>query len=390
MLLRPLRKFIIRPATLSAISTCSDATTAAAPEVRPEGLQFTSLKPVETQPSISPRLARKEFLPGSTGQGFPHVLSPPVETFPHAVQVENPNGHSIVEHAVSCKRYLDENLANYGAVLLRNLPLKTAADFSSLCQGLGYKGMTYEGGAVEREELDRNSGTYTSSDEPAQAVIEPHNEMAYSPAYPAKLLFFCQQEPGEYCGGETPLVKSSEILSRLDPVIIQNFAKKKVRYVRYAPPRGPGAYLPWQDVFMTKDRKIVEHFLEHKGFSYKWERSGALLYWLVLPAFREHPDTGETVWFNQIQSHHASHLQDAPRFKGSDLPSHYYAYQTYYGDGSEIEPAVLQHIRTVTWSCAVGFRWRNGDVLVVDNLAAQHARMSFTGQRRILAILSRN
>jgi len=204
------------------------------------------------------------------------------------------------------------------------------------------------------------------------------------------LLFFCQQEPGEDCGGETPLVKSSDILSRLDSKVLQDFVKKKVRYVRYAPPRGPGAYLPWQDVFMTEHSKEAEHFLDQKGFSYKWEPSGALYYWQVLPAFQEHPKTGETVWFNQIQSHHASHLQEAPRFKGSDLPSHHYSYQTYYGDGSEIEPAVLQHIRAVTWSCAVGFRWQNGDVLVVDNLAAQHARMSFTGQRRILAVLSQN
>lgn len=78
------------------------------------------------------------------------------------------------------------------------------------------------------------------------------------------------------------------------------------------------------------------------------------------------------------------------RFKDSDLPNHHYSCQTYYGDGSEIEPAVLQHIRAVTWSCAVGFPWQNGDLLVVDNLAVQHARMSFTGPRRILAMLSEN
>ena len=72
----------------------------------------------------------------------------------------------------------------------------------------------------------------------------------------SQLLFFCQQEPGEDCGGETPLVKSTDILSRLDPKVVQNFANKKVRYVRYAPPRGPGAYLPWQDVFMTEDPKV--------------------------------------------------------------------------------------------------------------------------------------
>ena len=72
----------------------------------------------------------------------------------------------------------------------------------------------------------------------------------------SQLLFFCQQEPGKDCGGETPLVRSSDILSRLDPKIVQSFDKKGVRYVRYAPSRGPGAYLPWQDVFMTEDTKV--------------------------------------------------------------------------------------------------------------------------------------
>lgn len=150
--------------------------------------QLTTLKPEEIQPNTPSRLAGKEFLPGSTGDGFPEVLSPPTEAFPHAVRVDNPGLHSMDDCITSCRRYLQENLSHYGAVLLRNLPLKTAADFSSLTQGLGYKGMTYQGGAVEREELDSKSGTYTASDEPPQAVIEPHNEMAYSPVYPSKVI----------------------------------------------------------------------------------------------------------------------------------------------------------------------------------------------------------
>lgn len=150
--------------------------------------QLTTLKPEEIQPNTPSRLAGKEFLPGSTGDGFPEVLSLPTEAFPHAVRVDNPGLHSMDDCITSCRRYLQENLSHYGAVLLRNLPLKTAADFSSLTQGLGYKGMTYQGGAVEREELDSKSGTYTASDEPPQAVIEPHNEMAYSPVYPSKVI----------------------------------------------------------------------------------------------------------------------------------------------------------------------------------------------------------
>ena len=84
------------------------------------------------------------------------------------------------------------------------------------------------------------------------------------------------------------------------------------------------------------------------------------------------------------------HFPSIFRVKDSNLPFDKYPYQTNYDDGSEIEPVVLENIRAVTWSCAVGFRWRTGDVLVIDNLAVQHARMNFTGQRKILAVLSRN
>ena len=186
MLLRSIQRLKFQPSLLGTSPTCSLATKAK--ELNNVSLQLTTLKPAEIQPNTSPRLAGKEFLPGSTGDGFPEVLSPPTETFPHAVRVENPGEHSMDDCIICCRQYLRENLSHYAAVLLRNLPLKTAADFSRLTQGLGYKGMTYQGGAVEREELDSKSGTYTASDEPPQAVIEPHNEMAYSPVYPAKVI----------------------------------------------------------------------------------------------------------------------------------------------------------------------------------------------------------
>ena len=193
MLLRSLPTLKLRPSLLSTTATCSLATTAQ--ELDNTSTQFTTLTPAELQPNTPSRLAGKEFLPGSTGDGFPEALSPPSETFPHAVRVET---HSVDDCAVSCRRYLKDNLSYYGAVLLRNLPLKTAADFSSLSQKLGYKGMTYQGGAVQREELDKTSGTYTASDEPPQAVIEHHNEMAYSPVYPSKVI---KQKKGQGADG---------------------------------------------------------------------------------------------------------------------------------------------------------------------------------------------
>ena len=77
-------------------------------------------------------------------------------------------------------------------------------------------------------------------------------------------------------------------------------------------------------------------------------------------------------------------------FEGQQLPDHMYSFNTYYGDGSEIEPDVLQHIRVASWQSAVGFRWRNGDLLAIDNMTVQHGRISFTGPRKVLAFLTSN
>ena len=102
------------------------------------------------------------------------------------------------------------------------------------------------------------------------------------------------------------------------------------------------------------------------------------------PAFLSHPVTGEKIWFNQAIQHHCTYSKALPQFKGSDLPDEKYPCHTYYGDGSDIEPEVLQHVRAVSWSCAVGFRWKKGDLIALDNLNVQHGRMAFTGERKIL------
>lgn len=107
----------------------------------------------------------------------------------------------------------------------------------------------------------------------------------------------------------------------------------------------------------------------------------------VKPAFLRHPKTGEDIWFNQVTIHHHTYYDSLPMFKSIELPPHKYPCTVYYGDGGTIEPEVIQHLRAVSWSCAVGFRWRKGDLLVLDNLTVQHGRIGFTGKREILVHL---
>ena len=74
----------------------------------------------------------------------------------------------------------------------------------------------------------------------------------------------------------------------------------------------------------------------------------------------------------------------AAQRRREDLP-----YQTYYGDGSPIEAQTLATIRSAIDRETRRFDWRVGDVLILDNMLAQHGREPFRGPRRILTIMSR-
>ncbi|XP_078371369.1 dapdiamide synthesis protein DdaC-like [Oculina patagonica] len=211
------------------------------------------------------------------------------------------------------------------------------------------------------------------------------------PTLNKQIYFFCLKERADGCGGETVLVKNSELLSKLDPEIVRRFEEKQVRYARYVPDKSNDKYMNWQHVFETDDREVVEKRAKERGNNITWDPNGDLRLWQTRPAFIHHPKTGEKIWFNQATDHHGSlcRLYLEGRGGGStEIPDHKLPMHTYYGDGSDIEPAVLQHLLATTWECAVGFKWKKGDLLVLDNLAVQHGRLGFKGERKILVYMT--
>ena len=127
---------------------------------------------------------------------------------------------------------------------------------------------------------------------------------------------------------------------------------------------------------------------KEQGYNVRWDESGDLYVWQIRSPFLRHPVTKEKVWFNQVTIHNGSYYNSLKGFIGKEIPDDKFPNHTYYGDGSEIEPEVIQHIRATSWACAVGFRWKSGDLLVLDNLAVQHGRVGFTGDRKVLVYLT--
>jgi alpha-ketoglutarate-dependent taurine dioxygenase len=201
--------------------------------------------------------------------------------------------------------------------------------------------------------------------------------------WPMKIWFFCVQAAEQ--GGETPIVDIRRVYDLLDPKIRERFIRKKLIYARnYI----EGLDVSWQSFFRTTDRSVVEDYCRKVSMDFEWKNGSSLRTRQVCPAVVKHPKTGEMVFFNQLQLHHVSCLEPTVResllsvFREEDLPRN-----VYYSDGSRIEDSVVEEIREIYQKIAVNFRWREGDVLMLNNMLTAHGRNPYTGPRKIVVAM---
>ena len=103
--------------------------------------------------------------------------------------VKNRHKSSLKEITKICMKYIKENSADSPAILFRDLPAKTAEDFSIIAKATGEPALNYQGGTALRSQIDHRAGIYTTSNEPNYYSVELHNEMAYNMIHPSKVIF---------------------------------------------------------------------------------------------------------------------------------------------------------------------------------------------------------
>ena len=74
------------------------------------------------------------------------------------------------------RAWLQEQWNQRGAVLLRGLPLKTAADFNAVVEAFGFEELPYVGGAAPRTNIVGR--VFTANESPPDQKIPFHHEMA--------------------------------------------------------------------------------------------------------------------------------------------------------------------------------------------------------------------
>jgi alpha-ketoglutarate-dependent taurine dioxygenase len=277
---------------------------------------------------------------------------------------------------------LEQLLAKEKALVFRGFQVSEGA-LDAVMDRLLPNRLAYVHGNSPRTKVGKN--VYTSTEYPAEYVISMHNEMSYAHQWPARLLFYCAVAPAT--GGATPVVDGRLWLDSLDDDVREAFAGG-VRYTQNLH-GGRGLGKSWQDTFETDSKDEVEEFLTGARASWQWLRGDALRVTQDRASTLRHPLTGEEVWFNQADQWHPAGLGDETAAElAKVLPADELPQSVSYADGSPIPAAHVHQIRDRGLAAAVDVDWRQGDLLLIDNVLVGHGRRAYSGARRVLVAMS--
>ncbi len=314
------------------------------------------------------RLVDTRFMPGLE-DSLPLVLVPAVDNV------------DLAEWASSHRAEIEAHLDRYGALLFRGFGLDGAEDFERVASAIVPE-LFAEYGDLPTEPTSER--IYGSTPYPADKMILFHNESSHLPQWPLRQFFSCVI-PSE-TGGETPLLDCRKLCDALDPELLEEFASKGLMYVRNF---SEGVDVPWQEFFHTADKGEVEQVCNEAGMTAEWTSGDGLRVSNVAPAVTTHPRTGDRVFFNQVQLHHARCLDPETRsalqqlFSEDELPRN-----VHFGDGTPIGDEVIDRLGELYEELCVEFPWEAGDLIVLDNMLVAHARRPFGGPRKILVAMA--
>lgn len=302
------------------------------------------------------------------GQSLPLVIEPASEDV------------DLADWTTSNKKTVEHYLLKHGAILFRGFDVDSVSEFertaSAFCPEL-----FGEYGDLPREE--QGGKIYGSTPYPADETILFHNESSHMHRWPMLIWFYCVKAAA--AGGESPIIDSRKVYQLMEPALRDRFERKGLRYVRNFT---DGLDVSWQDFFHTNDRSLLEEYCRRAEIDFEWRSGNSLRISQKCPAVVTHPQTGEKVFFNQLQLHHISCLTPAVResllsiMEEEDLPRN-----VYYGDGLPIEDSVMEYLRDLYGKLAVSFPWLERDVLMLNNMLVAHSRNSFVGKRKIVVAL---
>jgi hypothetical protein len=275
-----------------------------------------------------------------------------------------------------------ELASRHGAVLLRGFPVRSAEDFDELVQALALSNFPYEKSLSNAVRINRTPRVFSANEAPPEVRIFFHHEMAQTPLYPRWILFSCEVAAEQ--GGATPICRSDvlwERLSRQCPQFAADCERRGLRYTNVMPDRDDaqsGMGRSWRSTLGVDTREAAERRLRELNYTWQWLEDGCLRASTPpLPAVIE-VSGGRKVFFNQLIA----------AFCGWKDQRNDPSQAIRHGDGTPLDAHAVQVAVQLAESLAFDLQWQEGDVVLVDNTIAMHARRPFVGKRKVFASLA--
>ncbi|KAL2607556.1 hypothetical protein R1flu_026129 [Riccia fluitans] len=292
----------------------------------------------------------------------------------------------LVDWVKKDKSWIEEQLVKSGAVLFRGCDVKTAEDFNAIVEAFDYEERLYTGGMAQRSHVVGR--IYTANEAPPHVYIPFHHEMAQLPTSPSKLFFFCHTEPTK--GGETPLLWSNSIVQRLQqecPDFLQKLEEKGLVYqIFFGDEDIPDAFIvrSWKSLYKVKDRAELEaKIAQEEGIKLEWiDGHGVKVVTGPLPALKWDKQRQQKVFYNYMV------MNCTVEYEVLSKDKEVAAFDNVtFGDGSPIPKEPVLVCQKIMAEEKVEFKWRQGDVLLIDNVGVQHSKNPCFSSRRVLSSL---
>lgn len=368
-------------------------------------LHFSNSASLGPAADATPALAFEPFHLPDTNQrqlGAPH---PPGTVTPLALRPSQyGNGKISLDQVIATikelqgkDKILSKQLAVHGTLLFRGLPIHDAAEFSAFAHAFGFNPHEIIGIVVDRPLLAPNVAP--ANEAPKEVLIYNHNESPQVPHAPEYIFFYAHKAPNK--GGETPISSSLELFHRAQqqfPEFVAELAEKgilsKVTYRHDRQYKGGstlreafGKDIKDGDDEATRRAKIeaqIARYGRGEHTTWEWIEDGTTLVLTHrLPAIRTQPTTGLPTLFTGLAAYYknatVNNITSEARAKTT---------QQLYGDGTIIPEKYLKGLADITDEIRVLHRWERGDVLVYDNIIAQHGRQPWEGEQSDRVILA--
>jgi alpha-ketoglutarate-dependent taurine dioxygenase len=298
---------------------------------------------------------------------------------PPLIRVEAPD--DVARWAAEHRDALRAFVAEHGALLVRGLGLRNAAEAGAVFRQLGSLIPETEAFAPRQRYAQ---DVYSSTKWPPNQPMCSHHELSYALQVPSLMLFACLVAPS--AGGATPVADGPAVLDALPAELVARFEREGWLLIRNYN-EDIGASLA--DAFGTDDRDAIETYCSAHAIRFEWQEGGALRTWQRRSAVVRHPLTGQRCWFNQIAFLNEWTIAAEVReylveVYGQDgLP-----FNTRFGNGDPIGADVVQTINDAYEANTLREAWQAGDLLLVDNVRTAHGREPFEGPREVVVAMA--